>query len=211
MSELEQWLKVAICGLARDAAVEVRREILEHFEAARESFLTNGCEEEKAAGLALAALGDARVANREYRRVLLTAEEAKVLREGAVDAKIFCSNGWLRPGILALAVAGLVAAVGFAATGHMQNAGTLLLVELGMSPLVAALFLRIKTRLWGRVYRGWKWAALMAAIVLLLGPNATKFLWLLIVCLWPMVLSEIRRASIRRKLPVKLWPRHLYL
>jgi len=211
MSNLEQWLKVATCGLAKDAAAEVRQEIEEHFESARESFLTKGAPAAEAEGLALAALGDARVANREYRRVLLTAEEAKVLRQGAREVKLVCANSWLRRGVAAAAATGLVVAIGFAMAGHLQNAETLLLVELGMSPLVAALFLRIKTPLWGRIYRGWKWLALMAAALLIMGPNATRSAWLLVVCLWPMAMTELRRASIRRKLPEKMWPRHLYL
>jgi hypothetical protein len=211
MSNVEMWLEVASCGLARESAAEVRREIGEHLELAQESLIAGGMGVDEASGVALASLGDARVANRGYRRVLLTKGEARALRQGAMDARMFCSRPWLRRGILAAVVLGLLAASGFAATGHVQNAATILLVELGLSPMAGALLFRIKTPFWGRVFRAWKWGALLTAVLLLLGPNAGRSLWLMMVCLWPMAVSEVRRAGIRRKLPVREWPRSLYL
>jgi len=43
------------------------------------------------------------------------------------------------------------------------------------------------------------------------GPDALKFSWLLIASSWPVVWVEWTRNSIRRKLPVARWPKHLYL
>ena len=52
-----------------------------------------------------------------------------------------------------------------------------------------------------------------AALVLVLGPEdlKLKWSWLLFSCLWPLAISEWTRASIRRKLPIAAWPKHLYL
>jgi len=65
MNPLEQWLSAATRGLSAESAARVRAEIQQHHELA--------CE---AGGDAIAALGDPRAANRAYRKVLLTEQEA---------------------------------------------------------------------------------------------------------------------------------------
>lgn len=65
MTSLEQWLSDATRGLSPESAARVRAEIQQHYDSTRE-----------AGGDALAALGDPRAANRGYRRVLLTEQEA---------------------------------------------------------------------------------------------------------------------------------------
>ena len=65
MSPLEQWLADATRGLSPESAAQVRAEIQQHYDSA--------CE---AGGDAIAALGNPRAANRAYRKVLLTEQEA---------------------------------------------------------------------------------------------------------------------------------------
>jgi hypothetical protein len=77
--------------------------------------------------------------------------------------------------------------------------------------LFAAPFLPVYTRLGGRVFRGVRWVAMLTMLGLAFGPDAPKWSWLLISCLWMVARPEWTRASIRRKLPVAEWPRHLYL
>ncbi len=70
MSPLEQWLADATRGLSAESAARVREEIQQHYDLAREDSTR------EAGGDALAALGDPRAANRAYRKVLLTEQEA---------------------------------------------------------------------------------------------------------------------------------------
>jgi hypothetical protein len=62
-----------------------------------------------------------------------------------------------------------------------------------------------------RIYGVVKWAVMLAMFVLAFGPDALKWSWLLICCLWLIFRVEWTRASIRRKLAVEEWPRQLYL
>lgn len=70
MTSLEQWLSDATRGLSAESAARVREEIQQHYDLAHEDSAR------EAGGDALAALGDPRAANRAYRKVLLTEQEA---------------------------------------------------------------------------------------------------------------------------------------
>jgi len=96
-------------------------------------------------------------------------------------------------------------------TGQVAVARDVLIGGIGMSPLFAAPLLPIYTPSRGRVFRLVKWVAMTGAIVLVFGPEALKWSWLLFSCLWPVAWTEWTRASIRRKLPVAAWPKQLYL
>lgn len=210
MGELNDWLQRATRHLAKESAAQVRAEIREHYESAREAAIAGGASSEDAEREALSALGDARMANCQYRRVLLTSGEARILRESNWEARAVCSRPWLKGLILAMPLAIAGAAAVLLITDHAPIARDVLISGMGVSPLVAALLLRINTPSRGRVFRYAKWVVMIGAVVLLLGPSALIWSWLL-ACLWPMVWTEWIRASIRRKLPVKAWPRHLYL
>lgn len=56
-----------------------------------------------------------------------------------------------------------------------------------------------------------KWVVLAAMPLLAFGPDTLTFSWLVIAFLWPVAWVEWTRISIRRKLPVAQWPKHLYL
>jgi hypothetical protein len=210
MTALEFWLTQATRHLAREASAQVRAEIQEHHEAARDAFLVGGASAEEADRLAVNALGDARAANRQYRRVLLTHAEAKSLREGSREANALCSHPGLKWLVVSVPFAVTAAATALFFTGHAALAQDLFIAAMGVSPLVAALLLPINTPARGLIFRCAKWITMTGAIALLYGPNTLKWSWLLLSCLGSVVSIEVTRASIRRKLPVKAWPRHLY-
>ena len=174
MGELEIWLRKATRGLAADSAAQVRREIGEHYESAREAAVVGGSSAEEADRLAMRALGDARMANCQYRKVLLTSGEARLLREGKREARAVCSRPWLKWLIVAVPVALVEAAAVSYFRGNVGLARDLLFAGIGMSPLFAAILLPINTPLRGRVYRYGKWVVMTVAIALLFGPEVSE-------------------------------------
>jgi hypothetical protein len=211
MGSLDGWLKQATRHLAKDSAAQVRTEIQEHYESARDAATAKGLTADEADRLAVDALGDAKIANSQYRSVLLTSSEAKLLREGNWEARTVCSRQWLKRMAPAVPLAAVAVAIALFLTGRVAVARDLLLVGIGMSPMLLAPFLPIYTPSRSRVFRVVKWGAITGALILLFGPQAFKWSWLLISCLWPLAWTEWTRASIRRKLPIAKWPRQLYL
>jgi hypothetical protein len=86
MTELETWIKQATRHLSAQSVARVRREIQDHYESAREAAIAGGARANEAERSALKALGDARTANCQYRNVLLTSAEARLLGEGKLGA-----------------------------------------------------------------------------------------------------------------------------
>ncbi len=211
MDKLDSWLRQATRHLAKDSAAQVRTEIQEHFEEARDAALIGGAAAEEADIVALSALGDAKSANRQYRRVLLTSAEAGILRDGNWEAKAFCSRPWLKLVLAAVPLAALAAAAAMFLTGRAAIARDVFIAGIGMSPLLGAPLLPIYTLRRGRLFRCVKWVAMTGTLLLVFGPDAFKWSWLLISCLGPLAWTEWTRASIRRKLPITAWPKHLYL
>jgi hypothetical protein len=210
MTGLDTWLNQATRRLAKASAAQVRTEILEHYEAARDAAITNGATSEEAATIALTALGDAKTANRQYRNVLLTSAEARMLRNLNWEA-LACSSPWLKWLLLAMPLAAVVLATVLFILGRTAIAPDIFIMAMGISPLLAAPLLPIYTPTRSLIFRYVKWIAVTAAFCLILGPNALKSSWLLFSCLWPVAWTEWTRASIRRKLPTSAWPKHLYL
>ncbi len=211
MAGLDGWLAQATRHLSKDSVARVRTEIQEHFEAAREAAMSNGATADEAERSALAALGDAKAANCQYRRVLLTTGEARMLRESNWEARIVCSRPLVTRLLLAMPVACMSAAAALFLSGEISLARVLLAAGVGMGLLFGAPLLPIYTPSRSRVFRYMKWAVLLATLVLAFGPDALKMSWLLITCLWFLVKVESTRVSIRRKLPVSEWPKQLYL
>jgi uncharacterized membrane protein HdeD (DUF308 family) len=77
--DLDRWLEQATRRLSKDSAAQVRAEIQEHYQSAREAALSGGASQDEANRMALIALGDAKTANKHYLRVLLTASESGTL------------------------------------------------------------------------------------------------------------------------------------
>jgi hypothetical protein len=207
----ETWLTQATRHLSRDAATQVRREIQEHYDAAKEDAMECGSSTEDAERMALEALGDAAAANRQYRKVMLTSGEARLLRQGNWEAGAICSRAWLKWLLFALPASALLAGIGFSIAGATAVARVLLVGGIGLGVLMAATVLPVYTPVRGRIYRAAKWLVLSGILVFAFWPMVLQWSWLLISCAWPMVWAEWTRGSIRRKLPVEKWPKQLYL
>jgi hypothetical protein len=158
----------------------------------------------------LVALGDAREVNCQYRRVLLTSAEASMLNSGSREAKAICSRAWLKWPLLGTSALTLTAAAVAFLNGDSETARVAFALTLAPGLLLAAITLPINTAMRGRAFRLAKWAVIVGALALLMGPMLAKHSWLLITCLWPIIWIEITRASIRRKLRLSEWPRQLY-
>jgi hypothetical protein len=205
---LESWLKRATCGLSAASTAQVRREIQEHYESACEEAFSDGAGAEEADRAAVASLGDARTANRQYRKVLLTASEARLLRETRWEARAVCSRlRWL----FLIPAAVLCAGIWFFVAGQTTLGLTLLVGATGLGFLFASPFLPIYTRARGRVVRVARWAWVAAILVLAVWPDIRNLSWLLATCAWPLAWVEWKFFSLRRKLPVTEWPKQLYL
>jgi hypothetical protein len=221
MTRLDSWLKQATRYLSKDSVAQVRTEIQEHYESAREAAMARpgGVTPEEADRLALAALGDAKAANRQYRKVLLTSTEAKMLRDANWEARAVCSRAWLKWLFRAMSVTALLAGTAFFFTGSPLLAWTLLAGGIAIGLLFTAPFLPVYTPSRGRVFRYVKWVVLLGTLGLAFGTDAhswswllmLKWSWLLTACLWPLIWIEWTRVSIRRKIPIAQWPRQLYL
>jgi hypothetical protein len=215
MTRLDGWLKHATKRLSQKSAAQVRTEIQEHYESAREAAMNAGVTAEvtaeEADRQAVAALGDASAANCQYRKVLLTAAEARLLRQGNWEARAICSRVWLKQTLVAVSFAALIGAEIFFLRGETEIARILLVLGLGMGLMFTAPMFPVYTPSRSRIYRVVKWAVMIAMFVLAFGPDALKWSWLLICCLWFIFRVEWTRASIRRKLRVEEWPRQLYL
>jgi hypothetical protein len=214
MTGLENWLNQATRRLSKDSAAQVRTEIQEHYESAREAALSSSATAGAAERSALTVLGDPKTANRQYRHVLLTCAEARMLRQGKWEANAFCSRAWLKWAFLAISVGLLLTGTAFLLSGAIASARVVLAGGIWMGLLLAAPFLPIYTPSRSRLFRGFKWFTLLVLFGMLLfafGPNALRMSWLATACLWPIVWTEWMRVSIRRKLLVAKWPRQLYL
>jgi len=211
MTRLESWLQQATRHLAHDSAAQVQAEIHEHYESAREAAMNTGATADEADREAVVALGDAKTANCQYRKVLLTSAEAKVLRQSNWEARAFCSRAWLKQTLVALSFAALIGAELFFVRGATEIARILFVLGLGLAMLFVGPTLPVYTPSRGRIYRVVKWLLMIAMLVLIIGADTLKWSWLLISCLWPVFSVEWTRASIRRKLRVADWPKQLYL
>jgi hypothetical protein len=205
-SALEIWIKQATRDLSTDSAARVRTEILEHYELALEAALSAGSTAEAADQIAVTVLGDAATANRQYRQVLLTSAEARLLGDGNREARVVCSNPWVKPLLLSIPAAILLASLAFLLKGKPDTAKGLLEGAIAVAVWCASPFLPIYTRWRGRLLRLVKWAVLFAMIGMVY-----QWSWLFVSCLWPLAWIEWTRVSIRRKMPLSQWPKQLYL
>ena len=203
-STLEAWLKLATCGLSANSIARVRTEIQQHYESAVQASLARGATSEVADRAALASLGDARTSNQQYRKVLLTSSEARFLREASWESRALCSRSkWP----FLIPAAGLCAAVVFFVRGEHSLAELLLLGMAGLALLFASPWLPIYTPARGRVFRCVRYTWLIALVALASEGQPWMFATLLSTLAW----IESVQISLRRKLPVADWPKHLYL
>jgi hypothetical protein len=202
MQTLEQWLEVATRGLCESAAERVRAEIGEHYASALESAALDGVDPLDADRLAVDALGDAKIANRQYRRVLLTESEEDVLRRCA-------SRGgrlWHRTLVVLSAV--LLVVVPISTLGVAKYTCAAILVEALLRAIPVA---SIRA---GWVVRILRWVnslvfyTMWFASTLAFARFAAALIPVMAVGTMQM---EYRLFVIRRKLPVEQWPRRLWV
>jgi hypothetical protein len=208
---LDRWIGRATRDLSLTSAAQVRAEIQEHFESAREAAIGAGGSPSDADRSALAALGDPRAANCEYRKVLLTADEAKLLRDGNWEARAVCARPWVKTLMQTVPAIPLTVALVMMSRGHAPEARLPFLFSLALFVFFAVPFLPVYTPARARAYRVVKWATMLALFGLMFGADTLKYSWLVATCLWIPIWNEARRMSIRRKLPVAEWPKQLYL
>ncbi len=201
---LEQWLQRATRGLSKDSAAQVRREIQEHYQAAQDDAVAELA--------AVAALGDPGVANHEYKKVLLTKEEARLLRSSKCVAQAYGSRPWLKYSLLAVPVflpllVSVVYWLGFGTAARIVLALGMLVSLVFVTP-----FLPVYTPSRSRIFRAVKWVAIFGMLWVAAGfPPLASFTSGILSSFWLIAWIEWQRASIRRKLPVKQWPKALYL
>ncbi len=207
---LEAWLRRATCHLSAASCTQVRTEIQEHYESAREAAMSGGATAEQADRVAVASLGEAKAANRQYRKVLLTASEARLLGNVKWEARAVCSRPYLKVLLQAIPTVALFSASLAFTFGESGAARMLLAGGIMTGLLFAASFLPIRTPLQGRVFRCVKWIGMVAAMWLAFWPAVLQWSWLVAASLWPLAWAEWTQISLRRKLPVAEWPRQLY-
>jgi hypothetical protein len=210
-NELDRWLRQATQCLANDSAGQVVSEIREHYESAREAAIAAGARPDDADEAALALLGDAKIANRQYRKVLLTSGEARLLRRGNWQGRAICSRPRLKRLLVGLPAAAALAASYLFYAGVAEAGRVLLAAGVAMTFGFIAPLLPIYTPARSRIVRYARGIVVPAALILAFGAHAPDSSWLIFASLWPMVWIEWTRMSIRRKLPVARWPKHLYL
>ena len=211
MTALDTWLQKATKCLSGDSTAKVRREIQEHYESARETAIDSGASVEVADRTALSSLGDARTANRQYRRVLLTAQEAKMLRSAQWESSAVCARPALVWLFRAIPLAALCAAVALA-SGDSRIAHLFFFAGVLLGVLIAAPTLPLYTPLRARIFRYMKWPAILAAAWFAFGPGSFASWWgAITISLSGLIWIEWMRFSIRRKLPVAEWPKALFL
>jgi hypothetical protein len=231
MTALDTWLAKATRQLSADSAAQVRSEIEQHYDSAREDALASGVSGDDADRFAVAALGDPRAANSQYRDALITRSEARLLRSSACEARFFTATP-LRKRLLAIvpAAAATSAATAYAiatltapfvipfTTSANVNATAALVarVAIGAAILTAIVLgvplLPIYTPVRARYYRAVKWLTVIILSVLLYDPvHIREWSWLMLNCFSIVAWIELKRMSIRRKIPTANWPKHLYL
>jgi hypothetical protein len=205
MQALEQWLDVATSGLCESAAERVRAEISEHYLSAIESAGEGDCDSADVERRAVASLGDAKAANRQYRRVLLTKREDALLRE----LRKSTSLGYHVVGVLILATMAIYAI----SVGTTQF--NFLFAAVAIKAVLTAI--PISTIRAGRVVRILRWGneAVFYAMWFATMVARSQAVFVLAAAFLPMPLAvmyrEYKLSIIRRKLPVGQWPRRLWI
>jgi hypothetical protein len=182
MTTLDRWLNHAVRRLSKDSADLVRREIQEHDDGAREAALSNGIDQQRPDVMAVQALGDPCVANRQYRKVLLTGSEAAVLRQVDAESRMICSNGWMKWMVLSTPGTLLLLSTIFLAMHQLDLARGVLVVGVLLAVFFTAPFFPIYTPTRGRLFRTIKWVIMIGSITVLFGPDSRIWSWLFSCC-----------------------------
>jgi hypothetical protein len=199
-AELEQWLSVATRGLCESAAARVRADIGEHYLSALEAGATTGVDPLTVEQCAVAALGDAEIANREYRRVLLTDGESHLLS----GLRSLSTHQWV--GIL------LVAATALYAISVGTSQFNYLFATLAIAGMLRAI--PIASTRAGWMVRFVRWGVLTAFYTMwFVSWPSDGILPVVGFCLFALAHAhlEYKLFVLRRKVPVEQRPRRLWV
>jgi len=202
MQTLEQWLSVATRGLCDAAAERVRAEIGEHYASALESAGTADVDPLDVERRAVAALGDAKTANRQYRRVLLTEGEDALLRG------LTSMSRRLWTGIFILLAAVALVAIPVSTLGYTKYLFATMVVE----GLLRAIPVGSSGAGW--IVRTVRWGVLTIGLTMTLVSSlgdGMRYLPGIVLCVVSVVHSEYKLFVLRRKVPVERWPRRLWV
>lgn len=192
---LDSWIDRASRGLAPESRARVQAEIEEHFRCAMEEpFATEVA--------VVRALGDPRVANRAYKRVLVTAAEARLMhwnafgdRQPKLSLAVFLAIAvmWGSMGTLASTWIAIV----------MVFEGFLVALPRRGRPYTGRKLVtyRCLRMVWGVAFFGAVGSTAAAPLVVATMVSPLAF----------YVWNEWMNARIRRKLPVDQWPKAIYL
>jgi uncharacterized membrane protein len=231
MTALDTWLARATRQLSADSAAQVRAEIAEHYESSREDAIAAGAAAEEADRTAVAALGDPKSANNQYRDVLLTRSEARLLKSSACEAKFFSSTPMRKRLLILIPAAAAACAVAAYAVATITapfvipftasanaNATSSFIARFAIAAafltaiVLAVPLLPIYTPARARFYRAAKWGSVIALSTFLWDrAHLLEWSWLVLNCFTFVAWIEVKRMSIRRKIPAANWPKHLYL
>ena len=200
MQALEQWLSVATRGLCDVAAERVRAEIGEHYASALEAAGAADVDPLDVERRAVAALGDAKTANRQYRRVLLTEGEDALLRG------LTSMSRRLWTGIFILLAAVALVAIPVSTLGYTKYLFATMVVE----GLLRAIPVGSSGAGW--IVRTVRWGVLTIGLTMTLVSglgDRIAYVPGIVLCAVGIVHTEYRLFVIRCKVPVEQWPRRL--
>jgi hypothetical protein len=212
---LDQWLTAATCKLSDDSTAKVRAEIQEHYQSTYDGVVACGGGSLEADSAAIAALGEPKQANRQYRRVLLTVKEEQMLKILKGDTSTFSpprikAGKWLA-GIIFAEAFGALAFLAWKKHAIWMEFTTFYYLPIIFTIDLLRRFLSINTPSRGRAYRAVRWLALIATTVFAAWRGA-KDPWIFFLGVAGLtLLFNQHRAALRRKVPVNQWPKNLYL
>jgi hypothetical protein len=199
---LENWLTEATRKLSEESAARVRSEIEEHYNSA----MASGASDQGA----VASLGDASRANREYRKVLLTKADAKwlafVKRRGEGRGPLF---PWY-----AILVTALIEGTFTTPRGALFGPLPFLPMVIFAAVLFVPRWVTIDTRLRSYVYRTVRLGVTLAVPVAFAKArdwNPVFFAYGLSFWTAFFLWAAYKDYLLRRKLPAKEWPKELHL
>jgi hypothetical protein len=193
MTPLDNWLAIATRRLSAESVAKVRSEIGDHYRSLYEAAVFAGNSPAEAECLALAALGDATNANRQYRGVLPTSGEARFLE--------LHSRGMGSPGMAALFV---IVTLGFCiaiSLGKLTHHDLALLALLLFWAQPLAWNAPLKSRIFW--YSRWFYLIPSAALDAARGVRPA---WTSLATLLVLAYLDYRLAMLLHKLPGGQWP-----
>ena len=146
LPEHAKWLKQATRGLTSGSADRLCAENQQHHDSPLAAAAPQRADPIAADGIAISVVGDADTANFRYRRALLTAMEASILRQGARQRDFIVSHPWFLFLFLAVASASCVLASALLVIGWVRRGR--LLLPLGLGAKLAD----ENVAIWGRMF-----------------------------------------------------------